>query len=179
MQINKDVINILKANKITTDTGLLYLLGLHFKLDTAVIPDDIKAQIHAANVVNRDYKSETIEWNVSLFEGQETAFSWVDEWRAGFKQRNADRAGNKKFCVKRMKDFFAANPEVRKEDVIEATEMYFLSVKDNQYLKSADKFIAEGNAAVKKSMLEQYLEKVFEERKTNTINVSQEGRKVY
>jgi len=154
MILNKEVAEILKQHNIDVSTGTLVLLGIYFKLDIEKVysEDTIKA-INLTKIVDKDYKTGTLNWNISLFEGQETAFDWVTEWNNRFGKINPDRKGSSKDVLKRMKDFFAKYPEYRKEDVIKATETYFKSLSGATYLKNSAAFIFDGAGAMKKSIL--------------------------
>ena len=162
MEINSEVRGILKANNISPNIGLLYLLALHYQIDAEeLIPLTIKQQIYAAKIVERDYSVPgTVVWNTPLFEGQETAWRWVAEWMNGFEKRNKERRGDTVACMTRMKKFFSENPEVRKGDVVAATELYFKTVKDPQFLKLSHKFIYEGQGKTQSSLLRQYVEQL-------------------
>ena len=62
-----------------------------------------------------------------------------------------------------MKKFFAENPEVRKEDVVNATQMYFSSLTDRQYLTSSHYFIYKGVGRDKLSALAVWVERYQQE----------------
>ena len=163
MELNNEIVEILKVYKIDKDKGLLCLLGIFHELDIEVfIPDDVIKAINLTKIVEKDYNTGTIKWNTSLYSGQQTAFDWVEDWIKPFGQINPERKGVKKDCIVRMKKFFADNPEYRKDDVYRARDMYLRTVKDPQYLKSPHKFIYEGAGTLRSSILLQWCEKAKE-----------------
>lgn len=72
---------------------------------------------------------------------------WVKtEYCALFKAKNPDRGGYIKESISRMKKMFAANPEIRKEDVIGTTKLY-LSSTDSRYIRYPHYFLKKGAGA--------------------------------
>ena len=65
--------------------------------------------------------------------------------------------------------FFAQNPEVRKHDVLDATTMYLRTVEP-QYVKTAERFIYDGQGNYKTSMMSNWIERVLEARLKNKID---------
>lgn len=170
MELNKEITEILREHKINVDKGILYLLAVYHNLEAEeTIPLDVIRAIAITKIVEKDYKSNTLVWNIPLYNGQQTAFEWVKDWTSPFGKINPERKGVAKDCLTRMKKFFAANPEYRKEDVYKARDLYLATVKDPQYLKSPHKFIYEGAGDMRSSMLLQWCEKAVED-KSNPIN---------
>jgi hypothetical protein len=66
-----------------------------------------------------------------------------------------------------MKRFFAENPEIRKEDVIEATKMYIRETNDHTYLRLPHYFIFKGVGLNRISDLSFWIDKYKE---TNQIS---------
>ena len=161
MQFNPEILEILKEFKIGKDEGLLYLLGIYHNLDVEKIaPEEVIKTMNLTKIVDKDYKTNTITWNIPLFLGQETAFDWVADWIEPFGRLNPDRKGSSRDATPRMKDFFKKYPEYRKEDVYKARDLYLASVRDPKYLMKSHKFIFDGAGAMKKSTLLEYCEKV-------------------
>jgi hypothetical protein len=164
--INSDILLALRECNINKDTALLYLLGIYFNIDTQYINEKTKTQVNALKIVEREYKDNSttlhkITWKVPLFtEEKSEAFAWVTDWMEGFAKINPERKGTKSSVDARMKKFFAEHPEVRVQDVFAATQAYFKTVNDPQYLKSSHKFIMDGAGFSKVSMLEQWLETI-------------------
>jgi hypothetical protein len=166
VSINSDILVAFKECNINKDVALLYLLGIYFDLDTQYINEKTKTQVNALKIVEREYKDNSttlhkIIWKVPLFaEEKSEAFAWVGEWMEGFAKINPERKGTKSSVDSRMKKFFAEHPEVRIQDVFAATQAYFKTVKEPQYLKSSHKFIMDGAGFSRVSMLEQWLETI-------------------
>ena len=162
--MNSEIKEILKSFKIDYNEGSLILLAIYYYLNKP-LPDYIPTQTYlrvlSTGIVNIDDKGNVI-WNVPLFEEQITNFEWVKDFREAFKKRNSERAGTLESCIKRMKEFFAKHPHVRVDDVKAATQMYFRSIKDPQYLITSQKFIYDGMGVGRNSHLEEWLEKYYE-----------------
>jgi hypothetical protein len=177
MEINLEVKEILRESKINMSQGLLCLLGIYFGLDidTTCDPEVVKA-INLTKIVEKDYKTNSLVWNVPLFEGQATAFDWVKDWIEGFGKINKERKGSWRDATKRMQDFFRKYPEYRKDDVYRARDAYFksLAAKPNgfQFCMNSHKFIFDGIGAMKKSELLSWCEKL----NVNHSSNQQKGR---
>ena len=107
-----------------------------------------------------------------IFEEQEQEtqsadkFKWVSKFRDLFKQVNPDRWGTLSTCKERMKKFFSENPEIRVDEVMDATIMY-LKNTDRRYIMKSHKFIYDGAGTSRNSTLEEWIEK-FREVSKNT-----------
>lgn len=149
VNINPEISSALTKYRINVDEAKMYLLGVYFNLDTQYISEKTRKQVNALGVVEREYHSSSnknvVKWKVPLFsEEKSEAFAWVTEWMDGFKKINPSRRGTKSSVMSRMKKFFAEHPEVRVQDVFAATQLYFKTVDNPQYLKTSHKFIYEG-----------------------------------
>lgn len=102
-----------------------------------------------------------------IFEEQEQEtqsadkFKWVSKFRDLFKQVNPDRWGTLSTCKERMKKFFSENPEIRVDEVMDATIMY-LKNTDRRYIMKSHKFIYDGAGTSRNSTLEEWIEKFRE-----------------
>jgi len=177
MEINKKIFDILKGFNIDRDEGLTCLLAFKHNItpDIDWFGKTIK-QLNLTHIYEKGYENKDLIWKVPLYQSETgeavDKWDWVtSEYREMFKDVNKERAGSGNSCVKKMKKVFAENPEIRKEDVIEATKMYLSSFrdgqKDPQYLSSADYFIRKYD--VRKdytSKLEQYLELYFDNKES-------------
>ncbi len=165
MQINQEIPKLLAEHGVDCSLGLLYLLGVHHNLDgiSEIIPEPIVRLVNNLGIVERNYRDNTIEWHVPLYDGQnvDSVWDWVNEYRKLLASKNKEREGNKKSCVQRMKIFFAQNPEVRKHDVLDATTMYLRTVEP-KFVKMAERFIFDGQGNYKTSMLLQWVERLWE-----------------
>jgi len=175
MELNKQVGEILKGHNIDVSVGYLILLGIYFDLDIEKVYSEeaIKA-INITKIVEKDYKTNSLTWNIPLFADAEAgAFDWVRVWMDLFSAKNPERRGSVKDAITRMKKWFAENPEYRREDVFAATQAYMNSLNNAKYCMHSHKFIFDGIGAMKKSTLLQWCEKLKE---GNQQNVSLKGR---
>lgn len=169
MQINPEVIKVLEDFNINVDEGLLYLLAIHFNLKTEIISEQTLKQVNFSKIIERDYENDKVVWNLELFlssEKNEDAWSWIEDWRKLFMEIRSDAGGSKTACIDKMKKFFMTHPDVRKDEVIEATKLYLDEFRYDKskvkFLQRADYFIsktvkAEGTSD-RNSRLEQYIE---------------------
>lgn len=143
MKINKKISETFTRFSIDPDEGLLYLLGLFFSLNVDHLDESMKKKVLMSKVV--EYSTTGLKWNIPLFEGQETAFAWVtDEYVKLF--ASCDKDTNAREATARMKKLFAENPDIRKEEVLSATEMY-LSNTNPKYVKLPHYFLRKGAGA--------------------------------
>ena len=171
MRLNPELREIFDEFNIDPAAGIYCLLsiyhGIAIKGELAKILEPVMMQINVAKIVEKDYKSNTLIWNTTLYEGEEHEWSWVDlEYRPLFKAANKLKGGSSSSCTRKMKEFFKKHPSVRKQDVIEAARLYISTERDPTYIQQADYFISK-NSDVKASFtsrLEQYLELINESR---------------
>jgi len=175
MEINPEIVELLDEKNMKKDEVLVYLLGLHFNLNVDFIPDIVKKKSYILGIINRDFENKgKLIWHIPLFKkkdvignddfitfntGIDPKWQWVvDEYRMLFMNIDGKRGGDRKSCVNKMKKFFMTNPEARKEDVINATNVYLDEfadgTKSSEFLTHADYFIMKSN----RSLLEQYIE---------------------
>lgn len=167
MNFNNKIIEIFKEYKIFPDDGLGYLLSLYYGCNPTYIPDIIKQKINLTKIV--EFKDCSIQWNIPLFEGQETKFDWVSsEYIKLFKDFNPSIPPHTKECISRMKKFFAENPDVRKDDIIGATRLYINSLSNPTYLRRPHYFINKGKGLDKISDLMSWLEVYYESEENST-----------
>lgn len=166
MTINEKLVFYLEEKGIDVDTALLYLLGIYFDLDTNKLPELTKKQVNVLNIVDKNLETHDIIWEIPLFADQETKWEWVTEYRQMFRDVRIDAGGSIKDCVLKMQRFFAENPDVRKEEVMEAAKLYIHAFKHGtenlKYMQKADYFIYKGKGLERTSRLEQYVE-IFKE----------------
>ncbi len=158
MDINPQIADILSAFNIPVDDGKAYLLSVYFELQASVFPDLLKQKINVTNIFT--FKEGGVTWNIPLFivDRADSKWAWVEEWRLQFKRRNVSRAGSKTTALTRMKSFFANNPDVRVEEVIGATNLYFNSITNAEYLMTSHYFIYKDKENDKTSALEGWIE---------------------
>lgn len=160
MTLNPDIIPILRQFKIDVSQGTLCLLGYYFGLDVdSTCSEEVVKAINLTKIVVKDYTNNSIQWNMPLFQGQETAFAWVADWLEAFGRANPERKGSPRDAASRMKMFFQMYPEYRKEDVYKARDLYIAGTA-SMYVMKSHKFIFDGAGAMKKSTLLEYCERV-------------------
>lgn len=142
MKINEDVKEYLRDFNIPIEDGFAYLVTLYFGFNPSYIPDSLRVKVNATGIISTNLG--LIQWNVPLFEGQETNFKWVEtEYVPLFEEANRDKRGNVKSAVTRMKALFARDPSIRKEEVIGATVLYVTN-NDNRFIRQSHYFIEKG-----------------------------------
>jgi hypothetical protein len=172
MTINQELVKFLHNSNVECDLALLYLLSLYHGLTTDdLIPEATVRAVNTIGIVERDYKTNTLNWHIALYDGQSTdgVWEWVNEFRKLFASKNKEREGNKKACVQRMKMFFTQNPDIRKQDVLEATMMYLRST-DPKYVKMAERFIFDGQGNYKTSLLTDWVDRLREIRMKQIVD---------
>lgn len=147
MEINQQIRDLLDSFGINQEDGLSYLLSVYYDCRPSYTPTILIQKINATNILGIGASRELI-WNIPLFitsVESEDKWEWVKHWNQSFGDINPKRKGSDKDCIIRMKKFFAENPEVRKEDVIGATKLYFNSLSSRDYLTSSHYFIVKGS----------------------------------
>jgi hypothetical protein len=189
MTFNEEIIKTLKNYGVNIDNGLLYLLSLYHNLNTDIIPEIIKKQINITGIIIRDYVEGTVKWTMPLFIDQPmpkqltSKWDWVHtEYRKLFMDIDPKKGGDKKSCLVKMKTFFSENPEVRKEDILNATKLYLDDFKRGReeitYMQQANYFISKTVKALGttsySSRLSMYLELLdkVSNKETNLKNVT-------
>lgn len=163
MEINPQIKSVLAQYAIPVDDGLAYLLSIFFNCRPSYTPPLLVQRMNVTNILGIDDNREVI-WHVPLFTNTEAIdkWKWVLEWNLEFKRVNSKRAAGAKDAITRMKAFFADNPDVRKEEVIEATKMYFRSLSSAEYIISSHYFISKGVGRDRTSALLSWIEKYRE-----------------
>jgi hypothetical protein len=162
MKINPQIATVLQEFNIPVADGVAYLLSIYFNCRPSYTPPLLVQRMNVTNILGIDANREVI-WHVPLFEqDSQDKWQWVVEWNAEFKRINKLRKGPDKDVITRMKAFFADNPDVRKEEVIEATNMYFKSLNSAEYLISSHYFISKGVGRDRTSALLGWIEKYRE-----------------
>lgn len=172
---NKKVIQIIEKYGFDVHNILIYLVSLHFNLKPSCIPDSIKIQTNITGIIKRDYNKGVVIWTMPLFNSQlqilpdsDERWEWVNtDYRKLFRDISITKGGDKESCIKKIKQFFAENPDVRKEDILMATNRYIAQFADGTnnpvYMVKANYFISKILKGVQQSLLSEYLEIVKEE----------------
>jgi len=165
--INQAIYEQLDRFNIEKNAGTLYLLSVFYNIDaTGIIDDEIIKQVNFTKIAERNYSTRKTTWNVPLFSEVGTAidekWDWViDDYRKLWMDIKGSKGGDRATCIAKMKKFFAANPSVRKSDIMEAAKQYtsgFLKGNSPTYMIEADNFISKKVEGTTRSKLEQMLE---------------------
>lgn len=158
MTINEELYPILTEFKIVREDGIAYLLMKYFGCKPTFVPDDLITKMNMTGIYYVD-NSNSLQWRMPLFNDQQTAFDWVkNEYVQLFVDANPEKRGNGNSSVRLMKQFFANNPDVRKEEVIEATKMYIRNT-DSRFIRLSHYFISKGKGLNKIEELKDWIEK--------------------
>jgi hypothetical protein len=176
MKINPQIATVLQEFNIPVADGVAYLLSIYFNCRPSYTPPLLVQRMNVTNILGIDANREII-WHVSLFEqDSQDKWQWVLEWNAEFKRINKLRKAPDKDVITRMKAFFADNPDVRKEEVIEATSLYFKSLSHSDYLISSHYFISKGVGRDRTSALlgwiDKYREAISDTSSNNTDDIT-------
>ncbi len=170
MEINKAISRVLRESNIEVQGGTLVLLGIYYGVDVDIVcPEEIVKAISTSKIVEKDYKTNTIKWNIPLFIGQETEWDWVINGYNSIWNKYPSRKDSDIDVLKRMKRFFSLYPQYRKQDVKNAVTAYIKTIRDPQYIKSSAKFIFEGIGAMQKSMLLKWCEDTSKDNSSHQI----------
>lgn len=161
MMFNPQIEEILNEFGIPREDGLAYLLSIYYDVRPSYTPPLLIQRINTTNILTIGQDRELI-WRFPLFLHEEVSdakWKWTEAWMDEFGKINSKRRGSKKTVLSYMKRFFAENPDVRQEEVIGATHLYFKNLDSPTYLKYSHKFISEGSGQFRISMLEEWVEK--------------------
>jgi len=164
MKINDKVVEILKENKIPLGDGICYLISVFYGFKPSYIPLEFKLRMNETRIVVPAEKGTGMQWNLPLYEESLTAFGWVkDEFVPLFKEKNSDKGGHVREATARLKKMFAENPEIRKDDVIQATKNYLLATEAG-YIRFPHYFVSKDKGVNKTSDLLTWVDRLIEER---------------
>lgn len=164
MKINAQIEKTLQEYNIPVPDGIAYLLCVYFGYRPSYTPIDLIRKMNVTNILGISNTSDReVIWNIPLFETvSQQKWDWVKEWNSQFGLKNRQRQGADSTVLTRMKAFFADNPDVRQEEVIGATQLYFSSVSDPNYLISSHYFIYKGVGKDRSSTLETWVQRYKE-----------------
>jgi hypothetical protein len=162
MKINPQIKAVLREFNIPVEDGIAYLLSIFFNCRPSYTPPLLVQRMNITNILGINANREVI-WHIPLFEqDSQDKWQWVLDWNAEFKRINKLRKGPDKDVITRMKAFFADNPDIIKEEVIAATDLYFKSLSSAEYLISSHYFISKGVGRDRVSALYGWVEKYRE-----------------
>lgn len=168
MTINPKIESKLLTHNLDVDTALLYLLSIYFNINSQALPLDVIQNVNLTKIVIVDHRTNSIKWNIPLFLEQTITeipiekWEWVEKLRLKFGSTKPGGGGSKNASLLKMKKFFAENPEVRKEDIEKAVDLYLHEFKSGksslQYFQRFDYFISKLVNGTVESRLEVYLD---------------------
>ncbi len=85
LEINSDIVEIFKQNKINITDGTSYLLLLYYQLFPTYIPESLSIKINSLDIFTIDYSTGEVVWNIPLFEESEEKFEWIEDYMDLFK----------------------------------------------------------------------------------------------
>lgn len=176
MKLNEEIIEVLKASSLSVDDAMPYLISLYYGYKPGYIPNYVIQIVNRLGIVEEN--KGVLNWAVPLYLEQQTEFDWIKEWMNLFGEIRRDRRGARSTVLSRMKKFFVNNPDIRQDEVINATKMYIESVNDPTFLKKSEKFIYEGSGFKETSLLLEWVEmyresKIQSVRRTSKSNTMQ------
>jgi hypothetical protein len=118
--------------------------------------------VATAEMLIDEHKEEVVEEVVVSKVDPISDMKWVDEWRELFSSKKVGAGGSKQEVYKKMQIFIKENPDITKEEIFKATELYFNSLDNIKYMQQADYFIFKGKGKEASSRLSQWIEVVKE-----------------
>ena len=176
MTINPEITKILKQFKIREEEGICYLLCMYYCLNPIpdFIPDSLKSKVIATNIFS--FNKGVLTWNVPKFEKHNIHFEWVEkEYIPLFTK--IGKLPYVKECQIRMQQLFAEHPDIRKEEVLEATKQY-ISTTEVNFVRQPHYFISKGVGKDKTYDLYQHICAIRDKAKSTTTTSSFIGNKM-
>lgn len=169
MKINPKIYEILEDIKAYPDDHITYLLSLYFGLSPVYIPSNVKANIGISGIVK--FNTDGIVWKIPLFQDNTVpdAWNWVKtEYCQKF--RDIGHPPHLRECETRLKKLFANNPDIRKEEVLGAVDLY-LSNTDRRFVRLPHYFIEKGIGGDKTQDILTWIDKYRESIERDTSNL--------
>lgn len=146
IKINEIVVKKLETvfEKKDVNKGILYLLSERFNLNIT-FSEGVKTKVDSLNIYNSD------KWNIPLFQQEEITdlkWDWVQsEYLVLFKSFEKHNRF-KRESVNRMQKLFSNNPDIRKDEVLQATRYYIQECLNagriSKFVKEPHNFITKG-----------------------------------
>ena len=168
-QINKEILDKLNEYQIPIEEAMGFLIPLFYGYEPNFIPDDIKMQVLATNIISYEIGTDILQWQFPLFinENLSDPFDWVKtEYCKLFREINPSCPLMAEEAKKRMIKLFKEQPHIRKQDVIETTKMYLMNT-NSQFIGEPHYFIEKGTGAGKTQKILSWYEKYQEANKDN------------
>ena len=75
LEVNSEIKRLILSKNISVHDGVTYLICLYYGITPTFIPEELERRILSTGIITKDYSTDTVKWNVSLFEEQETDLS--------------------------------------------------------------------------------------------------------
>lgn len=164
--INKEIVKIIteEISEGVVDTYVTLLLGVYHGHEFVNKSNEKSVLEQSEEFGILEVVDGKIIWLVPLLQEENTKkdpFDWVErEYVPLFAPLG--KAKNKKECLTRMRKLFSENPEVRKEDVLAATENYINSTNP-KFVRMPHYFIQKGVGSAKTQDILDWIENLPEE----------------
>lgn len=165
MEINKEILSLAKGADSKINDILGYLVLLEAGIHVSFIPFNLIKEVGNLGIFY--FEGNKVVWNIPLYEKQENKsldkFDWV---KAEYVPLFVGKVRYAREATARMKKLFAENPDIRKEEVLGATEMY-VNNTNPLYLMFPHYFIEKGTGANKTQSILHWIDEFRESEKAN------------
>jgi hypothetical protein len=166
--INPEITKILKQHNITNNAhiGILFLLNNGFTPTNSpqLFNPILQREVLATGIVKCHQEQNgtfLFHFEVPLLSTSENAWDWVQDYCNMFKKANLQSGGYVREATIRLKKLFSTNPEIRKDDILGATELY-LKNTDPKFIGLPHYFIEKGVGSNKTQKVLTWVENYLE-----------------
>lgn len=153
---SQEVDNLIKENGLPLQNSRIYLLCRYLGVDKIPwILEKNRRKIDSLGIFIEE-EGTAVKWNMEPVIFDDDDFAWVYDYMELFSKRNDRRTGDYVEVKERMKEFMRENPDVSKEEVMEATKLY-LTDRNYKYVSASFYFIYDKK---KESKLRKYISKI-------------------
>ena len=125
MKINKQILDTLKQCGLPEGDVIPILIAYYLGHDLpSYLPENVAIAINKTGIVEQNGDTKELIWKVPLIEGHDPRWEWVHKENQILIEPYKYHNKWKGECIKRMKRLFAANPDLRKKNVLLATKSY-------------------------------------------------------
>ena len=166
MKINPKIIDLLAERNLQVEDAVPYLISLYLGYDIpSYVPLNVRRAILSCNIVT-EKTGEGLVWHYPLFDdGVSGPFSWVVEEYIELFKIYKRPATHKREAIKRMKKLFAENPDIRKHEVLEATEHM---LRTNDYPRLPHYFLRKGTGSDATQDILSYIDIIREQKRSDS-----------
>mgnify|MGYP003108960583 CR=1 FL=1 len=152
-KINPDLIKFLRESGFHVGDSICYLVSLYLGYEVSYVPEGLKQKLHILNIVKFDKTLKSLDWKISLFENLDMGLDWVkDEYLILFEPFQKHNK-YKRECVNRMQALLLEFPELHKDLILEATQLYIMSCQQERrqakFVSNPHYFIQKGKGTDK------------------------------